>query len=266
MKVGIYLGNHPFDIGGGHTFENEVFYSLMQFGAGSGHSLVLLSWDKEPPKEISLFSHVQFLSLHQSLGTRLRSKFYRVMKAILKKIQSPLQAFKIESGYNRVIKESLTQAKIDIVLNLSPFNILTVDFPYIAIVWDLQHRTQPYFPEVSSNGQWDLRENLFRTSLQRATAVITGTETEKNNIKQYYQIPSENIKVLPLPTPGFTLKQSKKEEVFNKNNLPDKLGNGKNILKDTPDVGFRPQCVIINTNNNQRTRNKAHAPRARARR
>jgi hypothetical protein len=52
--------------------------------------------------------------------------------------------------------------------------------PYIASVWDLEHRKQPYFPEVSTTGwTWSARENVYNALLPRASMVITGTQAGK---------------------------------------------------------------------------------------
>jgi glycosyltransferase involved in cell wall biosynthesis len=80
-----------------------------------------------------------------------------------------------------------------------------VEFPYITTVWDLQHRLQPFFPEVSCDGRWEFRESVFGTSLRRATYVLTGTEAGKAEIERFYQVPAERIRIVPLPTPGFAL-------------------------------------------------------------
>ncbi|MCB0104079.1 MAG: glycosyltransferase family 4 protein [Anaerolineales bacterium] len=96
------------------------------------------------------------------------------------------------------------------------------DVSYIATVWDLQHRLQPFFPEVSSGGEWDFREEFFAKYLRRASFVITGSNTGKSEIEQFYQIPSERIKTLPHPTPGFALNASVSDavDIFEKFSIP----------------------------------------------
>jgi len=76
-----------------------------------------------------------------------------------------------------------------------------LDIPYMATVWDLQHRTHPWFPEVSHGGRWDYREVTQSRFLQRASHVITGTEIGRDQLGWYYQVPAERISVLPHPAP-----------------------------------------------------------------
>lgn len=74
--------------------------------------------------------------------------------------------------------------------------------PYFTTVWDLGHRQQPYFPEVTYTVHpWDARERLYRRTLPRASKVITGTEVGKSQIVSFYGVAPENVVVVPLPTP-----------------------------------------------------------------
>jgi glycosyltransferase involved in cell wall biosynthesis len=77
------------------------------------------------------------------------------------------------------------------------------DIPFVATMLDLQHRLQPYFPEVGVREAWDAREHFFKYSLQRAAYCVTGTETGKREIENLYQVPGSRIRVLPLPLPRF---------------------------------------------------------------
>jgi glycosyltransferase involved in cell wall biosynthesis len=77
--------------------------------------------------------------------------------------------------------------------------------PYIATVWDLEHRAQPYLPELSANGEWEAREEYFQNILQRASYVITGTQTGKREIEQFYGVAPERIHLLKHPTPDFAI-------------------------------------------------------------
>jgi glycosyltransferase involved in cell wall biosynthesis len=73
------------------------------------------------------------------------------------------------------------------------------------VVWDLQHRKQPWFPEVSSQGQWASREFAYDTFLRRATRIIVGTKAGRDEVRTYYGIDTDRFVVLPHPTPAFAL-------------------------------------------------------------
>jgi glycosyltransferase involved in cell wall biosynthesis len=76
--------------------------------------------------------------------------------------------------------------------------------PYITTVWDLAHRSRPYFPEVSITGwDWEGREQTFRSILPRASFIVTGTNAGKSEIVHYYGVNPENVIVVPFPAPTF---------------------------------------------------------------
>ncbi len=96
--------------------------------------------------------------------------------------------------------------RIDFFVNVSP-EIAILDVPFLVIVWDLQHRLQPFFPEVDSGDEWQRRENFFSQVLKRAAYVVTATDTGKKEVQMFYGIPDERIRILPHPTPRFALEE-----------------------------------------------------------
>ena len=98
-----------------------------------------------------------------------------------------------------------------------------LDVPYLTVVWDLQHRLQPWFPELSARGEWAAREALHSTFLRRATSIIAGTEAGRNEIQMFYQVPTQRIAILPHPTPGFCLRDSEGDpkDVLAKYEIPE---------------------------------------------
>jgi glycosyltransferase involved in cell wall biosynthesis len=74
-----------------------------------------------------------------------------------------------------------------------------VSVPYIATPYDLQHRVQPCFPEVSGGGNWEARERFYAKILPRAARIITGTQSGKNEIIAFYGISPDNVVVVPTP-------------------------------------------------------------------
>jgi glycosyltransferase involved in cell wall biosynthesis len=73
--------------------------------------------------------------------------------------------------------------------------------PYIATIWDIQHRLQPWFPEVSERGEWEQRDNFYSRLASKAFKILVCGQTLKSDISTIYSIRKERIKVVPLPTP-----------------------------------------------------------------
>jgi len=130
----------------------------------------------------------------------------------------PREEFRNPDWQQRIVLSS----GVEIIWNLTPFTCITMEIPYITVVWDLQHRLQPYFPEVSAKGVWSRRERHHADVCRRASVVIAGTEAGKAEIEYFYQVPGNRIKILPHPTPGFALDSASGDgaEVLNKYGLP----------------------------------------------
>jgi len=96
--------------------------------------------------------------------------------------------------------EKLRFLDLHVLWYLSPFPV-TREIPYVLTVWDIQHRLQPWFPEVSSNGIWMQREIGTASQYQRSTFIITGNKVGAAQLEFAYSIPNERILINSLPVP-----------------------------------------------------------------
>lgn len=197
MKVGVFLANISPDTGGVFTFENEMFQALTQLADESGHTFVVFSWTKDLEKSAK---HIQVIPIQRGFAERVISRFYRTSIRVIRRIRYLKGASMEESFYERIARKS----GVELIWYIGHY-CDTMEIPYILTYYDLQHRLQPYFPEVSAKGIWDGREKRLAVALRRASVIIAGTEAGKAEIEQFYQVPAERIKVLPLPTPQFAL-------------------------------------------------------------
>ncbi|MBA3921801.1 MAG: glycosyltransferase family 4 protein [Nostocaceae cyanobacterium] len=185
--------------------------SLVKYTTETNHTFVLFSWAKDPPQEIAT-SNIQFISLAHTKSWQTALKIFKNLP--LTKIQSLLE---------KSIFKSIFNSGVEINWYLSPWVCPTMNLPYITVVWDLEHRLQPYFPELSTEGNWDGREKSYAVRLRRAAIILTGTEAGKLEIERFYQV-ATGIKKLPLPTPSFALnaQPSDGKQVLAKYNIPEK--------------------------------------------
>ena len=219
MKVALFISQQIPQAGGGHTFESQLLQTIVNLAALSNHNFVFYTSSEEVPNYL-LSTSIQVVSPYRSLKERIKSKILRTAKAILSKIRHPRSKFEIEGWYEKHIINLLKINQIDITLSLVPGSPV-VDYPYITTVWDLQHRLQPYFPEVSISGEWDNREKSFLKMLRQAAFIITGTEVGKAEIEKFYHIPAERIKVIPFFAPQFTsISKLTDQDIIKKYNLP----------------------------------------------
>src|SRR5262249_30736778 len=83
----------------------------------------------------------------------------------------------------------LYAAGVDLFINLGP-DALSMSVPYVTMVYDLQHRSQPFMPEVSARGYWERWDQQYREHLGRATFVINGTRRGPDDVVRLQRRPA----------------------------------------------------------------------------
>ena len=192
MKVGVFLEDFSPAVGGGYTIQGDVFRSLVDLAGDSRHNFTVLC---RRPSEISthLNSSLRAVAFPGPLPDRLRSKVAR-----------SVNRFRSRGMMHNRLEQIARREELEFIWFVGA-EAIQVDLPYCAIVWDLQHRLQPWFPETSAGGEWSHRENFYSQFLRRAALVITGTMAGKEEVEKFYSVPGNRIRLLPHPTPRFAL-------------------------------------------------------------
>jgi glycosyltransferase involved in cell wall biosynthesis len=99
----------------------------------------------------------------------------------------------------------------DIDLVWFPTYVEDVSLPFVCQVFDLEHRMKPWFPEVSSAGEWEHRERHYQRYLRKATRVIVPGETGADQAVRFFGVSPENCLPLKHPTPDFALRAADEE-------------------------------------------------------
>ncbi len=178
MRVGVRGTRMAADAGGGHTFEREVADELFRLAGESLHRFVALSGLRPSPGVDA--GPVELRGVG-SLGRRVMGRARR-------------------AGPD----DALRREDLDVLWNLTPSHPPS-DLPFLTVVWDLQHRLQPFFPEVSADGEWERRERQYGVNLRRAAGVVVGTAAGRDEVVRFYGVDPARIHVLPHPTPRFAL-------------------------------------------------------------
>ena len=198
MKIGVYLAGFTPEVGGGYTFQTDVFAAFVEMVGGRAEEFVILC---DSP---AIFDLVQKSRLPtncravQMPALRLPAKIARWLALLVP------QSRRFVACWGR-LQQVLANERVEFLWYVGGGAQELVDLPYIATVWDIQHRTHPWLPEVSKKGLWESREASHATYLARAAYVITGTETGIRELEFYYRIPRERMRKLPHPTPAFAL-------------------------------------------------------------
>jgi glycosyltransferase involved in cell wall biosynthesis len=204
MHVGILASNLTSSVGGGFTFEQEVFEAVSRLAPGRAHRLTFFvpPGARAPQLENSRV-RVQALPDHRRPAERLRFGMRQLAKLATRQGRRERRRG-LRANW---LGDYLRSSGVDFAWYPPPAvaDVPTADIPFLTIVWDLQHRLQPYFPEVSASTEWDLRERRYAAALRRATYIVTGTRAGQAEIERFYQVAAERICLLPHPTPRFAL-------------------------------------------------------------
>jgi glycosyltransferase involved in cell wall biosynthesis len=201
MKVGLFLNSFSPSLGGGFTIEEDIVASVSRLRHETRHEFVIVP-QPDLVMEGEGFKNLPVVRFAQNLPC---------LKPVWKRV---LNTARGRSGHawdsavplsERQVGEQLQSAGIEFLVSPGPL-IPTMEIPFALTVWDLQHRLQPFFPEVSVEGwPWEARETHYRNRLGRATAVISGTEAGSAEIQRFYGVPAKRIFRLWHPTPSFAL-------------------------------------------------------------
>lgn len=194
MKIGIHFFTTGADIGGGFTFGEQIIKAISQCSAAKKHEILIFT-----PISLSFVQKhegFQEVIIPQEEATPFPTRVKNfTLRRLGRSVSSPLSA----------LQKKIQEENPDIIYFIDPFYAENVDVPYIVTVWDLQHRLQPFFPEVRILNTWENRERMFSNVLGKAAYIIACNETGKNEVMNFYGIPSERIAMLPHPTPSFAL-------------------------------------------------------------
>jgi glycosyltransferase involved in cell wall biosynthesis len=263
MKVGVFLEDFAPDVGGGYTIQLDIFHAMLELIDDTRHSFVLFCRQPERFRPFLTTPRLEAVAFPGSFGKRV---FARAERGVYSLLENRRRQTRLE----QLCKE----AGVDFMWFIGA-EAVQVDLPYLAIVWDLQHRLQPWFPEVSAHGTWRQRESFYSEYLRRATMIIAGTDAGRLEIERFYQVTSNRIKILPHPTPAFTLeaKPSDTDALLKKYGLrrnylfyPAQFWSHKNhvnllravaLLKETHQMEFQLVFVGSNKGNEEYVRNFA---------
>lgn len=192
MKVGLFFPGFDQFSGGGFTFEQEIIQALSRLDLTGRHEFVLFFSGAEKqtlPEFTNLTSVWIEMPKPPSRMRRYASRFF-----------SALGIKSLAMSSDSVLQKTAKEHAIQMMWFPTPI-FLPVEMPYIATVWDIQHRNQPWFPEVSQNGIWDFRESTLKPFLQRAAYILTPNQAGQDELSLYYQLPASRFRKLPHPVP-----------------------------------------------------------------
>ena len=190
MKVGVYFPGFAPTTGGGHIFEQELLNELLALSGEHSHEIVLYFDGKiQLPASSNIQTH--------SLG---KFEYFSQIEWYTRRALYKLGLKKWGLPGEAVLQAAIKRDGIQLIW-FATCLYLRVDIPYIATVWDVDYRSQPWFPELSQNGEWEKRDKMFTNFLRCATYILTPNQAGQDQLSVFYQIPARRFRQLAHPVP-----------------------------------------------------------------
>jgi glycosyltransferase involved in cell wall biosynthesis len=213
LRLGIYLQQRIAPNGGAFTFQNAILEGLRTFS--SSHDLCILHDEETTPASLTEMGF-RSVSLQNAGGNLAKldrldiGRPLQLIRGLRRRAHSLLGLTPIPESWYALAKRQCERLRrtadrlaLDLIWYPDPISRnIDVSLPFFVTVWDLEHRKQPFFPEVSITGwTWDAREAHYSRILPRAATVFSGTEEGRNELIHFYRLDPTRVIVNPFPAP-----------------------------------------------------------------
>jgi glycosyltransferase involved in cell wall biosynthesis len=200
MRIGIFRQYAP-NIGGGFQYEIVALDALSEVAKGSTEDFVCLSYPQDALESLATTGGLAYrgLPIHSLRGLSIAPP--PPPEAYSAKAPEAHEDYVPGSFYyDPTSARSLRAAGIDLVFQLAPHYIgFSTLLPFVMPIYDLNHRLQPEFPEVSAFGENNIREYVNQNACKFATFILVDSEVGKSDVLRFYGdvIDADRIRVLP---------------------------------------------------------------------
>lgn len=200
MRVGLFIGDMRPSDGGGFTFVENLLRLLRAHAAEGAHRFVVCHLGQPGAAQLAEgFEALDMAAARPGVLSAREQREQRLPGLAVRLWNRFDPAPETLHWHTRVYRA----AGIDFVVPLNQWSETSMEVPFGAFIWDVQHRNNPWFPEICEGGGWASRERQIAANCQRAALLFTGTERGAQEIETYFRAPRERIHVLPFPTPEF---------------------------------------------------------------
>jgi glycosyltransferase involved in cell wall biosynthesis len=189
VRIAVHLPELDPRRGGGFTFQESLAAALERVRGETRHEFVIYAPVDLGPNSVRLQSSRRTLAA----GRLVR---------LTREVQEHALGVRPLSG-RTWFERSLDRERIDLVWFGTQRAEDCRGRPFVFTMWDLQHLEQPWFPEVSADGEWELRQVFFSRYVPRATRIIVPNDAGREELLRHFHVGPERVLVLPHPTPEF---------------------------------------------------------------
>ena len=192
--------------GGGFTFQESLAAAVGRLQGQTGHEFVIYSRSDAGPGSIRM-------------PASRRALASRRLVRLTREAQERALGIRPVSG-RTWFERSLAREGIDLVWFGTPPAEDCRGLPFVFTVWDLEYLEQPWFPEVSADGEWELRHVFYSRYVPRATRIIVPNEAGAEQLMRHFRVGSERVLVLAHPTPEFARRAAAQPDPGDPPDLP----------------------------------------------
>lgn len=126
------------------------------------------------------------------------------------------------------LERDMISAQVNLAYFVGPssYALAFRSLSYVLTVWDLCHRDHPEFPEVSDNGEFVRRENLYRHAINRSFLTLTDSDELNSKVARCYGTDSSRLLAMPFQPAAFADDQ----DSIDVESLSSRMGLPENYL------------------------------------
>ncbi|MEO6522422.1 MAG: glycosyltransferase family 1 protein [Mucilaginibacter sp.] len=187
-------------VGGTYTYYNTLLNAINEFDFNDDIEIVNIVLFKKRIPVAKFKKPVIFIRGHSQnpVKSKLGKAINGRLKTLLKSNTLLISVYSFLEKINSAnIKKALNEHDIDLIYYLKP-DFQDLDFPFIVNHWDIGHRSTYAFPEVTLDGNYELREDYYTKTLKKAFFILCESEAGKAEFMRYYPFFDKRLKVLPI--------------------------------------------------------------------
>lgn len=135
----------------------------------------------------------------------------------------PMKWWRAASPYFHPVTKNLLKQNCDLWIFPSQDTwTYLIPIPAIGTIYDLMHRYERRFPEVSAYGKYYSRERHYHNICRWSENLLVDSEIGKQHVMESYEVDSEKIKVLPFVAPKYISDNKTTKDLKKDFQLPEK--------------------------------------------
>jgi len=181
MKIGIFFESQ-INSGGGFNV-SQTRLEFLSKSLEKNYSYECFVTNKDSLNYLKKKGNYNLLNFKLNFFTKII--FFLHKFKLLKKVFS---VFKIKNPLEKKIKER----NIDVLFFISPSSFVQFcdSTPFVYSIWEMQHKSIPYFPEYRDNkysqSNYQLREDSYKYAVDRAFKIVVDTKKTEEDVKISY--------------------------------------------------------------------------------